>query len=108
MQDLWSRVLAGEANSPGSYSRRTVNFLADLDKWDAELFASLCSFNWKINESNEQGMDTSPSVRPIVFYAEDNEVYTSRGLRFDTLAHLESIGLIQFDSLRGYKIGGLP
>ncbi len=26
MQGLWSRVLAGEANAPGTYSRRTVNF----------------------------------------------------------------------------------
>ena len=25
MQELWSRVLAGEANSPGAFSRRTVN-----------------------------------------------------------------------------------
>src|SRR6266542_4826978 len=32
MQDLWSRVLAGEANTPGAYSKRTVNFLSDLDK----------------------------------------------------------------------------
>jgi len=27
MQALWARVLAGEANKPGSYSKRTVNFL---------------------------------------------------------------------------------
>ncbi len=35
MQSLWSRVLSGEANAPGSYSKRTVNFLSDLDKSDA-------------------------------------------------------------------------
>ena len=32
MQDLWSRILAGEANAPGTYSKRTVNALSDLDK----------------------------------------------------------------------------
>ena len=32
MQSLWSRVLAGEANAPGTYSNRTVNLLSDLDK----------------------------------------------------------------------------
>ena len=32
MQNLWSRVLSGEANVPGTYSKRTVNFLSDLDK----------------------------------------------------------------------------
>lgn len=31
MQGLWSRVLAGEANTPGVYSKRTVKFLFDLD-----------------------------------------------------------------------------
>ena len=30
MQRLWSRVLAGEANAPGAFSKRTVNLLADL------------------------------------------------------------------------------
>ena len=28
MQDLWARILAGEANTPGTYSKRTVNFLS--------------------------------------------------------------------------------
>src|SRR5438045_3237989 len=27
MQELWSRVLAGEANYPGAFSRKTVNLL---------------------------------------------------------------------------------
>ena len=46
MQILWSKVLAGEANSPGTYSKRTVNFLGSLDKSDAFLFQSLCGFAW--------------------------------------------------------------
>lgn len=48
MQGLWAQVLAGEANSPGSYSKRTVNLLSDLDKKDAELFQTLCRFGWMI------------------------------------------------------------
>ena len=32
MQSLWARVLAGEANGPGSYAKRTVNLVAELDK----------------------------------------------------------------------------
>lgn len=30
MQDLWARVLSGEANQPGSYSKRIVNFLSSM------------------------------------------------------------------------------
>lgn len=46
MQDLWASILAGESNFPGTYSKRTVNFLGDLDKRDAGLFQNLCSFGW--------------------------------------------------------------
>lgn len=38
MQSLWSSVLAGEANAPGTYSKRTVNFLSDLDKKTLQSF----------------------------------------------------------------------
>jgi Protein of unknown function (DUF2806) len=41
MQNLWSRVLAGEANNPGRYSKRTVNLMSSLDKVDAELQEAL-------------------------------------------------------------------
>ena len=41
MQILWSQVLAGEANVPGTYSKRTVNLLSELDKSDAALFTKL-------------------------------------------------------------------
>ena len=46
MQSLWARVLAGEANTPGTYSKRTVNFVSELDKNDANLFTKLCRFCW--------------------------------------------------------------
>ncbi len=84
MQELWSRVLAGEANRPGSYSRRTVNFLSDLDKTDAELFSTLCRFGWFMGD-----------IVPLVFDYKD-KIYTDFGVTFDMLTHLESIGFIQF------------
>ena len=96
MQDLWSRVLAGEANTPGTYSKRTVNFLSDLDKADAQLFLRLCGFAWVIGD-----------VVPLVFDFQQ-EIYNKSGIGFDNLSHLESIGLVQFDSLAGFVRTGLP
>ena len=49
MQELWARILAGEANEPGSVSRRTVNLVADLDKRDAESFMAVCRFVWQLH-----------------------------------------------------------
>ena len=44
MQILWSQILAGEANSPGSFSNRTVNFVSSLSKNEAKRFKDLCRF----------------------------------------------------------------
>lgn len=96
MQSLWGSVLAGEANNPGSYSKRTVNLLADLDKRDAEAFASLCRFGWIIGD-----------FTPLVFDV-DNPIYNQRGIDFGTLTHLDTIGLVQFNNLTGFKLLGLP
>ncbi len=96
MQNIWAKVLAGEANSPGTYSKRTVNFLSDLDKKDAELFQSLCSFGWIVRK-----------FTPLIFNAKD-KIYNDQGLNFSTLTHLDSIGLIQFNHLTGFSWTGLP
>lgn len=96
MQDLWASVLAGESNSPGTYSKRTVNFLGDLDKKDAELFVALCRFGWIFG-----------GFTPLIFDAQA-PIYNDKGINFSTLSHLDSIGLIQFNSLSGFSRQGLP
>jgi hypothetical protein len=96
MQQLWSRILAGEANSPGAFSKRTVNLLGDLDKSDAELFTRLCGFGWMIG-----------TVVPLVFDVQ-GEVYNHHGINFVVLSHLESLGLVQFNSISGFRRLMLP
>jgi len=96
MQGIWARVLAGEVNNPGTYSKRTVNFLGDLDKSDAELFTKLCGFGWEIG-----------NVVVLIFDIDD-EIYTKHGVNFNTLIHLESIGLIQFNNITGFRRLKLP
>ena len=94
MQRLWSRVLASEANTPGTYSKRTVNFISELDKSEAELFTKLCGFGWRIG-----------NVTPLVF-DEQAEIYNRHGINFDTLNHLETIGLVQYEGLTGFVKSG--
>jgi hypothetical protein len=96
MQGLWSRILAGEANSPGTFSKKTVNLVADLDKTDAVLFTKLCGFAWMIS-----------GLVPLVFDVEA-DIYNKRDINFGILNHLESMGLIQFESLAGYCRMKLP
>lgn len=96
MQSLWSRVLAGEANAPGAFAKRTVNLLADLDKEDAALFTQLCGFGWDIG-----------SVCPLVFDVKAS-IYTNKGITFGALSHLESLGLIQCDHIAGFARLSFP
>ena len=96
MQGLWARVLAGEAGHPGAFSKRTVNFLGDLDKADAELFAALCGFGWDMGD-----------LVPLVFDTQA-EIYNRHGINFGSLTHLDSIGLIQFNNLAGFRSLRLP
>jgi hypothetical protein len=92
MQVLWSKVLAGEANAPGTYSKRTVNFLGSLDRSDALLFQSLCRFNW--------GAD-----KPIsLIYDVSAEIYNRYDITFSSLKHLDEIGLLSFESFSGYRL----
>jgi hypothetical protein len=96
MQGIWAQVLAGEANTPGSFSKRTVNLLGDLDKRDAELFQALCQFGWIF------GVFT-----PLVFDSQDS-IYNDHGINFGSLSHLDSLGLIQFNGVSGFIRQGLP
>ena len=86
MQQLWSRVLAGEANAPGGFSRKTVNIMGDLNKCDAELFTNLLGFVWIFGEVRA----------PLVFDAQE-DIYRERGITFASLSHLQSLGLIRLD-----------
>lgn len=90
MQSLWSSLLAGEATQPGTYSKRTVDFVATMDKKDAELFTKFCQFAWMLGE-----------VSPLIFDS-GNEIYKKNGIDFAALKHLDSIGLISFESTTGY------
>lgn len=53
MQSVWARILAGESNQSGSFSKRTLDAVSKFDKSDADLFTTLCRF--------------STSVGPVVF-----------------------------------------
>lgn len=91
MQSLWSRLLAGEATNPGTYSKRTVDFVASMDKSDANLFTNFCQFTWTIG-----------GATPLIFDT-NNEVYTKHGINFSSLKHLDAIGLISFESTTNYR-----
>lgn len=91
VQEIWARILSGEANKPQSYSRRTINLLAEMSKADAMQFTKLAAFSCNIG-----------GWVPLVF-STDDDIYTENGVDFDSLTHLDSLGLIKFEPLGGYQ-----
>lgn len=96
MQSLWSKILAGEANKPGTFSKRTINSVNSLDKREAHSFTALCGFGWTIGD-----------FTPLVYNLQD-DIYSENGVTFDNINHLASIGLISYNDLTGYTRYGLP
>ncbi len=90
MQGLWSNLLSGEANKPGSYSKRTLELVSTLDKLEAHLFTRLCSFAISASE-----------IVPLIVNIDD-KIYSENGVNFFSLSNLETIGLIKFDNIAGF------
>lgn len=91
MQTLWSKILAGESNQPGSYSKRTIEFMSTMDKDDAILFSNLCKFCWIIDD-----------IQPLILNC-NHSIYNESKINFINLLHLDNIGLINFDSVNGFS-----
>ncbi|MBK2110393.1 DUF2806 domain-containing protein [Francisella tularensis] len=96
MQSLWSSLLSGEASKPGTFSKRTVDCVASMDKKDAKLFTEFCQFCILDGE-----------MLPFIFDVE-SEIFTKKGITFSSLKHLDSIGLISFEPVSGYIRKGFP
>ena len=90
MQDLWARILAGEANMPSSFSRQTINLLESLGPREAELFTSVCRFTWDM-----KGHGTNVVRCPVIFTSDAvQQIYTENGITFSSLDRLADLGLI--------------
>ena len=106
MQELWAKLIAGEANQPGTFSRKTVNLMADLDSYTANLFSTYCGFAIDIGK---QGV-------PLIVFDQSKElpsIYRDQGIDYQALRVLAEIGLISigFEHLSltiNYTMSGLP
>jgi len=91
MQDVWSKILADEANYPGNFRKRTLNILSQFEKNDATLFATLSQFTWECEKESA----------PII-WDYDLDIFKQNDISFPTLGHLEDIGLIKFNITTQY------
>ena len=128
VQDLWASILAGEANSAGSYSPKTLTTLADMNQEDLRLFNTFCSLcivlledlkvflkspsNFKIRSARVPFItgginDLIPlkgrSNRGLDKYAQKSEaIYEKYGFGINEFEYLSEHGLIQDGTYSDY------
>lgn len=92
MQTLWTKLLDGELDSPGSYSKNSLRVLSTIKKSDADTFSRLCDFIW----------DTPFGRIPIIYQGtikDSNRTYNvfgNHGINRESLQNLKEIGLIDY------------
>ncbi len=96
MQEVWAKILSGEANKPGSYSKRTINILSSIEKSQAELFTTLCRFKCNVNGHTE------------ILFSPSDDICKKNGLTDDELCNLQAMGLIRFSDMVVYTLTNLP
>jgi hypothetical protein len=95
MQEAWATVLAGEANMPGSFSRRAIDALSQMSAGDAQLLTRFVRNVWIIG-------GLTPIIRSGGAFRPDDDF----SLSFSELTHLESIGLIIFSATATFNRQG--
>lgn len=89
VSSLWAKALAGEADNPGSFSKKTADVVGALDRNDAELFVRFCQFVW---------VDKGNNISLPLIYDYEADIYAKAGISYSTLDDLESLELISHKS----------
>jgi hypothetical protein len=92
MRHIWAKLLAGEVDKPGSFSRRTLHAVKLLSVDEANLFTRVCGCVWKI-ASNRIG-----HVHAVILDADEDGVYTDSylGSEGPKAYILEALNLAQY------------
>jgi alpha-D-ribose 1-methylphosphonate 5-triphosphate synthase subunit PhnG len=90
------RLLAGEVVCPGSFPRRTMRVLRDLESRDFAQFTRVCRYGWNIG-----------GLTPVI-YDLDAAIYTQQGVDFSTVQNLTTLGLLTFEPIGGFSRTQLP
>lgn len=85
MQEVWSKILAGEIKRPKSFSLRTLECVKNLSPEEANLFQMLSQYF--VSVSNEK-----------VFLPREKDLLAKYGITYDQIIKLGDCGLINIDT----------
>lgn len=98
-QRTWASVLAGELDSPGSVSKKTMSILGDMSRSEARAFQKLCGCSIEAVDP-----DGGKKLLPMIECKGLEEFSLSR----DEAESLDALGLTKIHSKGVYVYGSLP
>ena len=87
VQEMWAKILAGEVNQPGKFSKSLIHSLSVIDDSQARVFCNISRYC--MHEKN------SENIHPIIFIASNVDTYKALGIDFESLIELQNLGLLQ-------------
>ena len=103
MQDLWSKVLAGETELPGSFSLRSLEILKKMSRKDAVLFQAACQIASRFNTSDSLMLIKSFEVSNITGATKEEISLQKLGVGVTERMTLTDIGLLHNDIITSSK-----
>lgn len=94
-QELWGRLLAEEANYPGTVSKRLLHNMFLMSKQDVENFMNLTRFCFFDKKAD--------MVHPIIFIKDNSAAYANSKITTEVLRELEQFSLIEVDYAAGFS-----
>ena len=82
MQKIWARILAGEVESPGRTSLRTLDTLKNMRQLDAEIFKGICNL----------------VIQQDCVFFDESYLKNFDALSYSKLIHLQDCGLVIIQS----------
>lgn len=94
VRDIWSRILAEEANEQGKVSLSLLHALSIMSKDQATIFSNIARFCMREYEGTK--------IHPFIFLSKNVEAYENSRITHTKLRELERLGLIDCDYKNEY------
>lgn len=90
---MFGRILAGEMESPGSFSKRTMDVLSKMNRTEAEVFQKVCGFSTYVLLDPD---DCLEKESPVVALKSDDgyHSYNNGKVTIDEMSILNVIGIL--------------
>lgn len=96
VQVIWGKLIAGEINNPGTYSKRLMSVISDMSTTDAQSFSTLCSLSIQsiVPQNENEGIKVAKQPLALLFEDDNSGTFDEGAFSYEQRIALEAYGLI--------------